>query len=122
MTQKSLLIVDDSRVTRMMIRALVQERQPEWKILEAVNGEEAVTLAKENMPDYVTMDMNMPGLDGVAAAELIRQACPSTRITLLTANIQESSRQKAQHLGIAFVAKPITAACIDQVLAVYARP
>jgi two-component system chemotaxis response regulator CheY len=122
MNKKTLLIVDDSRVSRMMIRALVLERQPEWQIFEAGNGEEAINQVRENMPDYVTMDMNMPGMDGVAASEQIRQAYPTTKIVLLTANIQESSRQKAQQLGLAFVTKPITAACIDQALAFYAQP
>ncbi len=122
MNKKTLLIVDDSRVSRMMIRALVLERQPEWQIFEAGNGEEAVKQVRENMPDYVTMDMNMPGMDGVEASEQIRQAYPATKIVLLTANIQESSRQKAQQLGIAFVAKPITAASIEQALAYYTQP
>lgn len=122
MNKKTLLIVDDSRVSRMMIRALVLERQPDWQIFEADNGEEAIKQVRENMPDYVTMDMNMPGMDGVTASEQIRQAYPATRIVLLTANIQESSRQKAQQLGIAFVAKPITPACIEQALTYYAQP
>jgi CheY-like chemotaxis protein len=122
MSKKTLLIVDDSRVSRMMIRALVLERHPDWQIFEAANGAEAVDQVRENMPDYVTMDMNMPGMDGVAASEQIRKAYPATKIALLTANIQESSRQKAQQLGIAFVAKPITATSIDRALAFYAQP
>lgn len=122
MSKKTLLVVDDSRVSRMMIRTLVLSKQPEWQILEAASGEEALNRFRENMPDYVTMDMNMPGMDGIEASGKIKQIYPATKVVLLTANVQDSSRQKAQALGIAFVAKPITLACIQQALDFYAQP
>lgn len=121
MSNKTVLIVDDSRVSRMMIRAFILEKNPEWQIFEAANGEEALAQVRENMPDYVTMDMNMPGMDGIAVSEKIKHAYPVTRIVLLTANVQDSSRHKAQALDIAFVAKPITSASIQQVLAYFTQ-
>lgn len=105
----------------MMIRTIVLGKKPEWQILEAASGEEGLSQSRENMPDYVTMDMNMPGMDGIEASEKIKQICPATKIVLLTANVQDSSRQKAQALSIAFVAKPITVACIQQALDFYAQ-
>lgn len=121
MDKKSILVVDDSRVSRMMIRAFLLEQRPDWIIQEAANGEEALLRVSENPPDYVTMDMNMPGVDGIETAERIRQLAPATRIVLLTANVQDSSRQKAQGLDIAFVTKPITADSIQQVLVFLTR-
>lgn len=121
MSKKILLVVDDSRVSRMMIRTFVLDKQPDWQILEATTGEEALKQLRENMPDYVSIDMNMPGMDGIEAAERIKQICPSAKIALLTANVQDSSRQKAQAHGIGFVAKPITAASIQQALDFYAQ-
>ncbi len=106
----------------MMIRAFILEKKPEWQIFEAANGEEALAQVRENMPDYVTMDMNMPGMDGIAVSEKIKQAYPVTKIVLLTANVQDSSRNKAQILDIAFVAKPITSASIQHVLAYFMQP
>lgn len=114
---KTLLIVDDSRVSRMMIRNLVAERKPGWQIIEAASGEEAITQTVENMPDCVTMDINMPGMDGLTAAAQIKKAYPKVRIVLLSANIQESSLLRARQIGVDFVAKPITAASIDKVIA-----
>lgn len=122
MSKKTLLVVDDSRVSRMMIRSFVLAVHPEWLILEAGSGEEALERVREHMPDYVTMDMNMPGMDGVEAADRIMKACPSAKVALLTANVQDSSREKARVLGIAFVAKPITSASIQQALDFYAQP
>lgn len=122
MIKKTLLIVDDSRVSRMMIRALVLAKHPEWQIFEADNGEEAVSQVRETMPDYISMDMNMPGMSGIEAAEKIRQIRSVAKIVLLTANVQDSSRRKAQLLGIDFVAKPITVASVQQVLEFFSRP
>lgn len=105
---QTLLIVDDSKVSRMMIRAKVVQMQPDWVILEAANGEEAVSLVRTHAPDFITMDVNMPGISGFEAAARIRAFNPSVRIAMLTANIQESSRVQAAALNATFIKKPAT--------------
>lgn len=115
--QPRLLIVDDSRVSRMMIRARVQALQPDWVVTEAATGDEALALVAESAPDYVTMDVNMPGLNGFDAADQLHTMAPNTRIVMLTANIQESSRARAESIGLRFVQKPITDASMIQVIA-----
>lgn len=103
-----LLIVDDSRMSRMLLRALVADSRPDWRIIEAASGDEAIRLADEHQPDFVSMDVNMPGISGLEAAGRIRIRHPETRIVLCTANIQESTRDAANLAGVHFVAKPIT--------------
>lgn len=71
-----------------------------------------------NFLQNVGMDVNMPGMGGIAAAERLREECPMAYIILLTANIQEAIRQKAAKLNIGFMEKPITKARIQQLLAV----
>lgn len=112
----SLLIVDDSRVSRMMIRARIQALAPDWVCTEAASGDEAVALVGQTVPDYVTMDVNMPGINGFDAAEQIKHIAPSVKVVMLTANIQESSHASAQALGVHFVQKPITDTCIRQAI------
>ena len=112
-----LLIVDDSRVSRMMIRARVQALQPDWAVDEAASGDEALAMVGQSAPDFVTMDVNMPGLNGFDAADRLHQLAPGTRIVMLTANVQESSRVRAEALGVQFVQKPITDASMLQVIA-----
>jgi CheY-like chemotaxis protein len=112
-----LLIVDDSRVSRMMIRARVLALQPDWAFQEAASGDEALLIAAQSFPDYVTMDVNMPGLNGFDAAEQLSKLSPNTRIVMLTANIQESSRARAESIGLKFVQKPITDTSMQQVIA-----
>jgi CheY-like chemotaxis protein len=114
-----LLIVDDSRMSRMLIRAIVVDTRPNWRIIEAANGDEAIALADENLPDFVTMDVNMPGISGLEAAGRIRIRHPDTRIAMCTANIQESTREAAKRAGLEFVAKPITAQSVASAIAFF---
>lgn len=114
-----LLIVDDSRMSRMLIRAIIADSRPNWRIIEAVNGDEAIALANETPPDFVSMDVNMPGISGLEAAGRIRIRHPDTRITLCTANIQESTREAASRAGVHFVAKPITAQSVADAIAFF---
>ena len=105
---KKLLIVDDSKVSRMIIRAHMLAKHPAWIISEAASGAEAIALVDRDLPDYCTMDINMPGISGTDAAELILTKYPALRMVLFSANIQEASQARASLLGIIFVAKPVT--------------
>ena len=116
---RKLLIVDDSRVSRMMIRAFFTRRQPAWTLLEAQNGDEALACVAAERPDFVTMDVNMPGITGFEAAEKILALSPQTGICMLTANIQESSREHARQLQVQLVGKPVTDASLEQVVGVF---
>jgi CheY-like chemotaxis protein len=111
-TTPLMLIVDDSRMSRMLIKAIINDTRPDWRIIEAASGDEAVKLVEEQLPDFVSMDVNMPGISGLEAAGRIRIRHPEIRIVLCTANIQESTREAASKVGLYFVAKPITAKSI----------
>ncbi|MBC3880772.1 response regulator transcription factor [Undibacterium sp. LX40W] len=113
---KKLLIVDDSKVSRMVIRARVKVLQPEWEILEASNGDEGIVLALEHQPDFCTMDINMPGILGTDAAEHILQKIPSLRLVIFSANIQETFQERTASMGALFVAKPVTEKSIAEAL------
>jgi len=108
MSTKSVLIVDDSRVSRMMVSAIINNIHADWTITEAASGDEAITVLSELKPDIAIIDFNMPGIDGLQLAEKIKQQSPDTAITLLTANVQDSIQAKAAKLGVSFAGKPIT--------------
>ena len=95
MSQKLILVVDDSRVARMMTRAAIVKLHPDWDIIEAASGEDALTVIALDRPDFVLMDVNMPGIGGLETARQLRQRCPKARISLLTDNIQEPIRHQA---------------------------
>ncbi|MGE5649038.1 MAG: response regulator transcription factor [Bacillota bacterium] len=113
----TVLVVDDSRVSRMLSRQFILQKHPDWTIAEAASGEEAIDKLQTVTPDLVLLDLNMPGMGGLAAVEKIREKCPTARITLLTANVQDAIRERAAALGIGFAEKPITEVRIDQIIA-----
>ncbi len=114
-----LLIVDDSRMSRMLIRAFITQLRPQWQLLEAASGDEALKVVAEHVPQYVSMDMNMPGISGLEAAGRIRIRHPEIRIALCTANIQETVQQGAAIVGLHFIKKPITEESIGKMVACF---
>jgi len=113
---RTVLVVDDSKVSRMVIKAHILAIHPQWRVIEAGTGEEAIAMAARTAPDFCTVDVNMPGMPGTDAAARILQAHPQVRIAIFSANIQEAVQTRAQQLGAMFVAKPVTEKSIAQAL------
>ncbi len=112
----TVLIVDDSRVSRLMARQFILSARPGWIVEEAGTGEEALAKAETAHPAMILIDVNMPGIGGVAAAEQLRQRYPDIPISLVTANVQNATRNRASELGIGFMEKPITEAKIHALI------
>ena len=117
MSVRRVLIVDDSKVSRIMIRRTMSAKHPDWVYDEAANVEEAVALVTASPYDLVSMDWNMPGKNGLEGIELLRAVRPDLAITMFTANVQQAARDQAEALGVAFVDKPVSEASINRLLA-----
>ena len=103
---KKVLIVDDSRTSRKILRSILEENNIEVAG-EATNGEEGVKLYKELKPDFVTLDITMPIMDGVEALKLIMADDPGAKVVMVTAAGQQSNVIEAVKLGATeFVTKP----------------
>ncbi|ARD58513.1 response regulator [Kosakonia radicincitans DSM 16656] len=107
MMSRYILIVDDSRLSRMISRQFVTNLHNDWKIDEAGTGEEAIALAATTPPYLILLDVNMPGIGGLETASRIRKSHPQTHIILLTANVQHSVQAAAEELGLGFLPKPL---------------
>lgn len=84
-----ILIVDDHSVVRQGLRMFLG-LDPELEIIgEAGDGNQAIGLARDLKPDVVLMDLVMPGLDGVAATQTIRQELPDTEVIALTSVLED---------------------------------
>ena len=112
------LVVDDSRVSRLLARQFILSKQPGWLVEEAATGEEALAKVQSMSPVLILVDINMPGMGGLAAAGQLRALCPDAHISLLTANVQNSTRNRATEMGIGFMEKPITEARIHALMGV----
>jgi CheY-like chemotaxis protein len=104
--RQRILIADDHELMRRGLRGLI-ESQEEWAICgEAVEGEEAVRMTKELKPELVILDVNMPGMGGLAAANLIRQENKTTRILIFTVHDSEEVMREIVDSGAhGYVAK-----------------
>jgi len=108
MTSHTILVVDDSRVSRMLVRAIIKHADKQTEIIEACNAEEALIKTEAAQITIAILDLNMPGMDGLVLAKKLRVRFQSAKMGLLTANIQDIVRQKADALGMTFIPKPIT--------------
>jgi DNA-binding NarL/FixJ family response regulator len=84
-----ILIADDHELVRKGLRTVL-ENQPGWKVCgEAVNGRQAVDLARQLRPDVVVLDITMPELNGLEATRQIRKALPNAEVLILTMHESE---------------------------------
>lgn len=98
MSGVSILVADDFAPWRDQARNLLQER-PEWQVIEACNGEEAVQKAAKLHPDIILLDIGMPILNGLEAAEKIREAMPHSKIIFVTQDGDADVRAAALAAG-----------------------
>ncbi len=102
------LVVDDSKMSRMMLKKIIGSAHPDWEISEAADGQQAIDIAKDAEFDIILLDFNMPIMDGGQAAEILRPLFPNAKMAFLTANIQEAIKNLAIELKVDFIPKPIT--------------
>ncbi|MEV3987323.1 response regulator transcription factor [Streptomyces sp. NPDC049837] len=93
------LVADDETMVRAGIRAILARDPRTDVVAEAADGAEAVSLARRHQPDVVLMDIQMPGLDGIAAAARIHQAVPATGVVMLTTFGEDHFIQRALEEG-----------------------
>lgn len=121
MNLPTILVVDDSRASRMLTLAIIKNELPDAQILEASNGEEALKLMESNQPSLAILDMNMPGITGLELAQKIAELSPATVRALLTANIQESTRLEAERNQVHFFKKPVSERVLKEILQLLPR-
>ncbi|RLJ69973.1 two-component system chemotaxis response regulator CheB [Hydrogenivirga caldilitoris] len=103
------LVVDDSPFIRLALKKLLSSERDIEIVGEASNGKEAVRLVQELKPDVVTLDVNMPVMDGLTALVEIRKVCPACRVLMVSSLTQEGARETLQALNsgaLDFITKP----------------
>ena len=104
----TVLVVEDFEDTRFLMRMELEKRG--YRVVEAVNGEEAVAKALEERPNIVLMDIGLPVLDGIEATRRLRarDEMRDTLIVALTAHHETEYRANALSAGCdAYLTKPI---------------
>ncbi len=104
---KRILIVDDAAIIRIMLTKIFKKHDMEV-VGQAGTGEEAIQLYSIVKPDLVTMDITMPGLDGVSTICEIISADPDAKIVVVSALGQQKKMQRALAAGARdYLLKPV---------------
>ena len=108
MTDETILIVEDNPVNRKLLITVL--RPHGYRLLTAVDGEEAVKIAYQELPDLILMDLQLPKLNGYAATQRLKEISLTAAIPVvaLTAHAMPDERGHAQEIGFdGYITKPI---------------
>lgn len=95
----NVLLVDDHDLVRTGIKRLIDDVRGFKVVGEANNGEDAVKFCRDNHPDVVLMDVNMPGIGGIEATKKICRFCPDVKVIVLTVQYEEPFPTKVMQIG-----------------------
>lgn len=98
--QGSILLVDDEAHIRKYV-ALILKQLGATKIVEATNGEEAITIFQQQKPDLVLLDISMPLMNGLETLKKLKAIDPESTVIMLTSMVNRQSIDEALALGAA---------------------
>ena len=121
--RKSVLVVEDNELNMKLLQHLLTVG--EYQVLKATSAEEGLALARENHPDIILMDVQLPGMNGLDATRLIKAdpAMCTIPVVALTSFAMSGDEEKAYDAGCrGYITKPISTRTFLQDLSVYIEP
>jgi DNA-binding response OmpR family regulator len=114
-TRRTVLVCDNETVLRSLVRATLE---PEYEVIEARDGDEALELVAERPPDLLLLDMMMPGRTGLDVLAELRGAGVTLPVVMVTARTQASDRMRAADAGAdRFLSKPFSPTDLEALVA-----
>ncbi len=108
MENKTVLAIEDNEMNMKLLRTLL--KMGKYKILEARDAEIGIQLARQQKPDLVLMDIQLPGMDGLTATHIFKDdpALMDIPIVAITSYAMQGDEEKALKAGcVDYIAKPI---------------
>ena len=108
MANEKILVIEDNQMNMMLVRDLLQLEG--YTVLEAMDAEKGLQMARENLPDLILMDIQLPGMDGLQATRIICQdpVLKMVPVVALTSYAMKGDEQMAREAGcIGYIAKPV---------------
>ena len=114
----TVLLVEDTEDNRFMMRRLLE--MAGYRVIEAMNGEEAVKLARTESPHLILMDLSLPVIDGLAATRLIRKLPELGSIPIIAVSAHDTSDFQSEAIDAgcnSYVTKPIDFNELEELIA-----
>ena len=108
MPDKNVMVVEDNEKNRKLMRVVLKAKG--YNLIEAATGEEALNILRNQKPDIILMDIQLPGIDGITLIKQIKAttALKDTPIIAVTAYAMKGDEEKIMEAGCdAYVSKPI---------------
>ena len=107
MSQQTILYIEDNEYNRKLVRQLMSRTS--YRLIEAVDGEAGLTLARRELPDLVLMDVQLPKMSGLEATRALKADARTSHIPVIviTSFALSGDREKATEAGATgYIAKP----------------
>ena len=120
MESKTILVVEDNELNMKLVRSVLQTKN--YQIIEAENAEKGIQLARDHHPDLILMDIQLPGMDGLKATELISndENLKDIPVVALTSYAMEGDKEKALSSGcVGYISKPIETRSFPEAIVKY---
>ena len=108
MANEKILVIEDNQMNMMLVRDLLQ--LDGYTVMEAMDAEKGVELAREHLPDLILMDIQLPGMDGLEATRIICQdpVLKTVPVVALTSYAMKGDELIAREAGcVGYIAKPL---------------
>lgn len=123
MSTSHIMIADDSRAMRQMLKAALQQMDPAAQFTEAANGKEVLSAMKEDVFDAIFLDINMPEMDGLTCLQELRKKWHHVPVVMCTSNSTQKIVIDALSKGAnSYIVKPVNVAKISKALKAVTQP
>jgi len=108
MESRTVLVIEDNALNMKLVRTLLQLGK--YQVLEAIDAETGIQMAREHQPDLILMDIQLSGMDGLSATRIIKEdrALKDIAVVALTSYAMQGDERKAIEAGCnGYIPKPI---------------
>ena len=116
--QKKILVVEDNQMNLELVSDILEAHG--YAVIQAQGGQEALQIAREQQPDLILMDIQLPEMDGLEATRLLKasEETKDINVVALTAHAMRGDEEKAREAGCSgYIAKPINTREFAQIVA-----